>query len=939
MNRVVPAVMQVRENLSMETETNTSFGNRRGFFITRTSLVLLSAFFVCSVIAAGFLIYNFVTCPQIPIESTVCEHHHVVPLLTHSKNASKTIYSKDQPHTTITTKDEVPYLRLPRSVVPTGYDIKLIPFIWPDNFTFLGDVRILVNILEPTNNITLHAETSIKIKSEDVGVRLVNSGNGTERKDEVIAKQYFEATKQFYVMEFQKKLQPGEIYEIRIKYVGVLDAYMQGFYRSSYVEGNETRWLAATQFQPTDARRTFPCFDEPVFGRGKEATRSADYALDVGPKLLKFLETFFGIDYPLPKVDMIALPDFTAGAMENWGLITFRESALLYEEGVSGRINKQRVATIVCHELAHQWFGNLVTPDWWDLLWLNEGFASYMEYVGVDAVEPKWKSMDQFVVHELQGVFTLDALSTSHKIWVEVGNPEEINEIFDRISYGKGATIIRMMDHFLTTAVFRTGLTNYLRKKSYQAASQDDLWFFFTEEARYTHVFDNTMSVKDVMDTWTLQTGFPVVTVTRDYNSSTVRFHQKKFEYADEVGKKKHSEKHSDSLWWIPITYTTSNVLNFNETRPSSWIRKTKELVLPDVEINNLDWIIVNVQQTGYYRVNYDLKNWNLIIGYLRNKRHFSKIAPTNRAQLIDDALNLARASYLSYQTALDVTQYLVHEHDYVPWKAAINSMNFIDSMMIKGGDYHLLKKYFLSLIESVYKEVGFDDPRDDDMLTGYKRVDILTAACHVGYQDCVDSSRRNYHIWMMEANPDINNPISPNIRSVVYCTAIKHGDQVEWEFAWERFQKTSVSSEKELLLTALGCTRETWLLNRYLKMSLDDRFGIRKHDVFRVFVAVSGNVIGQPIAFNFIRSHWKQMKDYLGSTLSQLNAIVKYCTRRINDRYELDEFKRFSHLHIKDGGRSIHQAIETGEANIAWMDNNYKTIVEWLGNLTYSNR
>lgn len=138
---------------------------------------------------------------------------------------------------------------------------------------------------------------------------------------------------------------------------------------------------------------------------------------------------------------------------------------MLYEEGVSARINKQRVATIICHELAHQWFGNLVTPDWWDLLWLNEGFASYMEYVGVDAVEPKWKSMDQFVVHELQGVFTLDALSTSHKIWVEVGNPEEINEIFDRISYGKGATIIRMMDHFLTTAVFRTGLTNYLRKR------------------------------------------------------------------------------------------------------------------------------------------------------------------------------------------------------------------------------------------------------------------------------------------------------------------------------------------------------------------------------------------------------------------------------------------------------------------------------------------
>lgn len=228
----------------METDTSTSFGNRRGFFITRTSLFLVSAFIMCSIIAAGFLIYNFVTCPQIPIESSVCEHHHVVPLFTHSKNGSNKVYSKDQPGTVLSGKDGTgatttpTYLRLPRSVVPNAYDIKLIPFIWPNNFTFMGDVRILVNIVEPTNNITLHAEISIKIKNEDVRVRLLN---GTDNTDEVISKQYFEQPKQFYVMEFPKTLQKGEMYEIRIKYVGVLDAYLQGFYRSSYIEGNTTR--------------------------------------------------------------------------------------------------------------------------------------------------------------------------------------------------------------------------------------------------------------------------------------------------------------------------------------------------------------------------------------------------------------------------------------------------------------------------------------------------------------------------------------------------------------------------------------------------------------------------------------------------------------------------------------------------------------------------
>lgn len=151
--------------------------------------------------------------------------------------------------------------------------------------------------------------------------------------------------------------------------------------------------------------------------------------------------------------------------MENWGLITFRETAMLYQNGVSTRVNKQRVGTVVAHELAHQWFGNLVTPSWWSDLWLNEGFATYMEYVGVDSVEKTWKLMDQFVLNELQNVFSLDALSSSHKIWIEVTNPEEINEIFDRISYGKGATIIRMMDHFLTNKVFKNGLTSFLKEK------------------------------------------------------------------------------------------------------------------------------------------------------------------------------------------------------------------------------------------------------------------------------------------------------------------------------------------------------------------------------------------------------------------------------------------------------------------------------------------
>ena len=194
----------------------------------------------------------------------------------------------------------------------------------------------------------------------------------------------------------------------------------------------------------------------------KDALDQIAYAKDVGPKMLQYFEDYFNVTYPLPKQDMIAIPDFSAGAMENWGLITYRETALLFKPGVSAIGNKQRIAVVISHELAHQWFGNLVTPSWWTDLWLNEGFASYVEYLGVEAIQPKFKILEQFILDDLQSVFKIDALETSHPISIPVGHPDEIAEIFDRISYAKGASIIRMMDKFLSTVTFRRGLTNYL---------------------------------------------------------------------------------------------------------------------------------------------------------------------------------------------------------------------------------------------------------------------------------------------------------------------------------------------------------------------------------------------------------------------------------------------------------------------------------------------
>nr|CAD7259496.1 unnamed protein product [Timema shepardi] len=622
-----------------------------------------------------------------------------------------------------------------------------------------------------------------------------------------------------------------------------------------------------------------------------------------------------------------------------WG-----ETAMLYKQGVSTNNNKQSVATVVSHELAHQWFGNLVTPSWWTDLWLNEGFASYVEYLGVNAVEESWKILEQFVIFDLQNVFALDALESSHQISIEVGHPDEINEIFDRISYGKGASIIRMMDHFLTTEVFKKGVTRYLKNKAFQSSTQNDLWSALTVQAHESGLLNESITVKDIMDTWTLQTGFPVLTVIRDYETGSALLSQERFLLCASEPKTTSLSKVAvkpttpNPLWWIPITYTTMEQPDFETTKPSSWLGAEPSINLTGLPAGDQHWVIFNIKETGFYRVNYDEMNWRLLIGQLQDRDRFQQIGVINRAQLLDDALNLARAGLLNYSTALDVTKYLSTELEYLPWKAAFTGLGYINNMLIKTGNYDKLKTYLLVLVDNLYRHTGFTDNPSDPQLTVYKRVNVLSWACLLGFDDCVRNSVTQFQNWMSTPNPDRNNPISANLKSVVYCSAIRVGGQDEWDFAWQRYRNTNVGSEKDILLGALGCTRETWILSRYLEWSVLENSGIRKQDSARVFSSVSSNPIGQPLAYNFFRNKWDKIKEYLGSSLFAINNIVRSSTRHVNEQFELDDLMKFSSVHHHELGtatRAVEQAIEQARANVKWMERNYWPIVNWLGNVT----
>ncbi|KAJ0178640.1 hypothetical protein K1T71_005415 [Dendrolimus kikuchii] len=965
--------------------TNYSTKTRRGIYLSKCMVFVILVIFTLALVTASLLVYNYAACPRTDQLANVTKYelYHcdqskllVLPITTEISNNVIPIETSTVPIDNAPTN-----LRLPTYVKPTRYYLKITPYIYEGNFTFDGEVSIVLTVLNETEQITFHG---VDLVLHDV--KLYGNEDG---KQVIVTRRIEDPQRHFQTLYLAEMLVVGKQYVLNISYTGILNDNLHGFYRSSYEDKGDKRWIAVTQFQAMDARRAFPCWDEPalkarftisiarpnnmsslsnmnivkrdkhdtlpnytwdhyaeslpmstylvaftvtdfqnmtdknfsVWAR-REALPSAAFALEIGPKILRFLEEYYKIKFPLPKIDMIALPDFKNGAMENWGLLTYREIAMLYENGVSATTDKVHVATVVAHEIAHQWFGNLVTPSWWRDLWLNEGFATYVEYVAVDAVEKSWNITEICILDQVHNVFQLDALNSSHQLSVDVSASEETDAIFDKISYGKGSALLRMLNHILTDEVFNSGVTDYLNAKMYGNAEQKDLWTALTTSARKTGDFEADVAV--VMDSWTLQTGFPVLTVSRNYNTGTVSFSQDRFVLINDT-----TTTQKSPVWWIPVSYTTASEKDFKSTRPRIWL-KGEKTITSNITVKKDDWFIANVQQTGFYRVNYDHHNWQLLIKVLKDPGHFQNIHIINRAQMVDDAMNLALTGRLDYGTALDVTSYLSHERSYVPWKAGLSALGYIDTMLSKGAYYLEYGRYVLRLLSGAVGDVGWQLSANESVITAQYRVDLLASACHFEHMDCMQNAVRMYTNWMISPNPDSYDEIHVDVRGIVYCVGVRTGGAREWQFAWERFRVASAPSERHRLLSVLGCTRAPHLLHRYLELSLRNDSGIRKQDVVRVFSTVAGTAIGQPIAFNFIRANWQRLRTFVGS-ISTLNLIIKVVTRRLNQPHEYEELKRFVAESCSDLGRPVQQVLETISANVQWRERNYETIVNWL--------
>ncbi|XP_037803557.1 LOW QUALITY PROTEIN: aminopeptidase N-like [Penaeus monodon] len=424
----------------------------------------------------------------------------------------------------------------------------------------------------------------------------------------------------------------------------------------------------------------------------------------------------------------------------------------------------------------------------------------------VETAEPSWKKMEKFTTKKLQKIFETDSLESSTRSASQVNDASDISEIFDGIEYSKGASIIRMMIYFLGEYTFRRGLSSYLNAFAYSNAEQDDLWEHLTAAAHRDRKLPENLTVKTIMDTWTLQKGFPVIKVTRSSDGTSADVSQEHFLLV----KEEKSCRTQDLRWWVPLSYTSQGEANFDQTEAVGWMKDSDQRIALTSLPPKDQWVIFNLQQTGYYRVNYDDHNWNLLVQQLKDDHEVIHVV--NRAQIIDDAMNLARAGQLSYTTALDVFTYLGKEREHLPWMSGVSNLNYVMLMFKRTHAFPALKRYILDLIlPALVSNCLGGSSRDRRSEGVYKTIAGL--ACRLGHPDCRNEALRLFRQWMR--HPENRTIISPNLRSELMCTGVKAGGEKEWNFVWNEYLNSNASQEKISFLASLGCSRNVTILSR----------------------------------------------------------------------------------------------------------------------------
>lgn len=825
-------------------------------------------------------------------------------------------------------------IRLSKNVIPIEYDIQLQPDL--ENFTFEGIETITLSILKPTKILTLHSK-ELEIETASVLIGL----------DKIFAKISYNKKKETASFIFPKIISTKNT-KVTLVFKGILNDKMRGFYRSKYIVGEKEHHMATTQFEATDARRAFPCFDEPaqkavfhvslIIPKGKTAISNtlpvsileheagyeivkfsptpkmstyllafivgdfeylesktnnniqvrvfttpgkkyqSKFALECAVKILEFYDKYFDIPYPLPVLDMIAIPDFSSGAMENWGAITYRESALLVDENHSSLSNKQWTALVIAHEIAHQWFGNLVTMEWWTHLWLNEGFASYIEYLAIDKLFPKWDIWTQFSTNELGTALRLDALLHTHPIEIPVHHPDEIGEIFDEVSYSKGASIIRMLADYLGEKSFRDGLRYYLKKHSYKNTETVHLWEAFEKISK--------QPVAKIMHNWTSKPGYPVIKAS--IINEKLSLSQERF-FASPISKSKIK---NNTIWQIPISIKV---------------------------VSNKDWVKINFGEAGFYRTAYSSE----LLEKLKIPVEKKLLTPRDRLGIIRDLFALAEAGTIPTTDALEFLASYKNEDNYSVWLELALGLGRLEQLLSKTKIKIKLDELILSLFSPLTTHLGWNK-KDNELHTDtLLRSLAISRAGRSGDKKIIKEAKKKFTLLQR------SNHLNPDIRGAIFAIIAKWGTKKEYDIFIKKYKKETLHEEKNRIGGALGDFCDQKILKLVCKFAFSDN--VRKQDTVSIISSVGANPMGRDIWWNFVQKNWKILVSRYGDGGHTLARLIKVISGSAEKKH-LKSFKKFFAKNNAPGAkRAIEQVKERLEGNIAWLKRDEKTISNFL--------
>ncbi|CAG8472919.1 15099_t:CDS:10 [Acaulospora morrowiae] len=891
---------------------------------------------------------------------------------------------------------------LPKNITPFHYDLTFT--VDMEEFKFSGKEVIKLDVNEKTNSVKLHANKLEIISAKIVYLVEKLESSQSTRGYEIVTEDAIEIKfleDEMVIMTFPVLIPAKSKAELHLEYNGELNDDMVGFYRSSYKDDTGvTKYLATTQFEATDARRAFPCWDEPsikatfditlivpsnlialsnmnvvseiayesnkkkvIFattpkmstylvafvagelGYIEEETFDIDdngkagkirvyavngneingaFALEVTKKSLKYYTEIFGMPYPLPKCDLVAIPDTGTGAMENWGLITFNTTQLLFDPNASDSKCKQDVAVTVAHELAHQWFGNIVTMKWWDDLWLNEGFASWLEYFAVAKFFPDWDIWTQFVIEALEQGLELDALeNSSHPIQVPVENSNQINQIFDSISYSKGASVIRMLSNsYLGESVFLSGVRKYLNKHIYGNATTDDLWDALSETSG--------KDVRGFMSNWTTKVGYPVLTIEESTSDSadtsiTLKIHQSRCLSI------KPNEETDKTIWQVPLeikvgTKFQTRFMIVLDTRETT-------LKLPRVESvsHNDDFYLLNPGKIGVFRLNYSPERLKKLGKAVEN--NFLDVIDCTG--LIADSGALATSGYIETSTVLDLISKFENEENYTVWRQINSFLSELLNIFYEDKYdkvYQGLLSFQRKLISKLVEGVSLAFLGTESYLETMQKKLAIKMAGKAGEDRIVEEAFRRFEIFTSNHDDSI---LNANIRGSVYEMVLTYANTKKntskmkekdiFRSIQNIYENAKTADQKVVAFKGLFFVQDAVLIQDVMKFAISEE--VKPQDLDYAFYGLQANRKARRELWNFFKSNWN-----LASTLiiydryKDLHTIfgnlVKGATDAFTSEEDAKEIERFFSDKSTDEIKSpLMQSLERIRTNANWLD------------------